>query len=386
MGTGHQSSTPFQELEEEGKVGKRERMSRCLPCCKVPTKSGPMRDALKNLESAEVTVNLTAPFFTCQWFWLQAKGLNIANIALLLAVLAVSATTNAQLQQQRDANEHAQSTLSQLNAALSAAQTQSDDLQQSAQALNRFNATLDWAIANGLPQLAGFAQNFSIYAAETDTLVGLALANVSVTKFELSGTFSWTPSANLLYATVEVVGGGGGGASAAAASASQTSVGGGGGAGGYSKRTFMNSILGGLGILNVIVGIGGAADAAGGASSFGNFHSASGGQPGNSAGVSPNAYGFGGAGGQGSGGDINFQGSNGGIAKGTSIYGFTGYGGSSGLGAQVAGEIVNGGTNPGSPGLLYGGGGSGAGTANTAAVGGKGAPGVVIITQYLAKP
>lgn len=339
-----------------------------------------------------------------EWAWNQIKTFNLANAALLITVIVVASNIQTTLNRQQTANDQAQLTLNQLNTALISAQDKTVSIEQAALALNSFNVTLAWAISNGLPNLVILASNFSQYAGQTNALISstailasnfthyagqtnalmaAAVTNVSVVQYTLPGVQSYTAPSNLVYAVVEVVGGGGGGSSAAATSAGQTVVGGGGGGGGYSRRTWMHSELAGLGPLSVVVGIGGAADAAGGASSFHSVHSASGGQPGVSGGASPNAYGFGGAGGQGSGGDIVVQGSSGGVAKGASIYGFTGTGGASALGAQRSGEIVNGGTSPGSPGVLYGGGGSGAGTANTAAAGGAGATGVVIITQYL---
>ena len=64
----------------------------------------PVGRVLPNVTRAEVNVNLTAPFPSWNWLKLQILGIKLANVALLIAVLAVSANTSAQLDQQRAEN------------------------------------------------------------------------------------------------------------------------------------------------------------------------------------------------------------------------------------------------------------------------------------------
>jgi hypothetical protein len=172
----------------------------------------------------------------------------------------------------------------------------------------------------------------------SSTTIQTGFSNVQV--FTSSGTF--TVPAGITRAKVTVVGGGGSGAAGA---------GGGGGGGG----TAIEIVTGLTPAGTVTVTVGGVA----GTSSFGSYCSATGG--------ATVASITGGAGGVGSGGDINLSGSGGGgggTGSGFSVYGT---GGSSSFGGGGYGNINAAGGNGGN----YGGGGAGGG--------GVGAGGVVIV-------
>jgi hypothetical protein len=167
--------------------------------------------------------------------------------------------------------------------------------------------------------------------------------NINV--FTSNATF--TIPAGVTKIKVTVVGGGGGGNSGNA----------GGGGGGGAAIKIITGLTPGANV-TVTVGSGGAASTAGGNSSFGAYCSATGGSPG----ANPN----GGAGGLGSGGDLNIGGQGGGGGGATNAT-YVGTGGSSILGGGGYGNI-NAGSGAGRP---YGGGGGGTGS--------LGAAGVVIV-------
>lgn len=185
---------------------------------------------------------------------------------------------------------------------------------------------------------------------------------------------TWTKPAALTYAIVEVVGAGGNGAGG---SGGDDRAGGGGGGGGYSKKIIVASSLSSTEA--VTVGTGGDP---GGTSSFGSHCQATGGGAGTLQTTSGPAGA--GAGGIGSGGDINAAGSAGQVGSndtgGNTI--FAGSGGGSVLGGGGAGSPSFDGS--GSSGGVYGGGGGGGsqGGSSGGGNGGTGANGVVIVTEY----
>lgn len=172
---------------------------------------------------------------------------------------------------------------------------------------------------------------------------------------------TWTKPTGLKYVIVEVQAAGGNGASV---TSSDDAVGGGGG-GGYAKKLIAAASLG----TTETVTIG----AVGASSSFGSHCSAT-------SGSSPATNSVtGGAGGTGTGGDINIAGGRGGDGMGATT-GFSGAGGASvlGSGAPSAKEGQDG-----FAGGAYGGGGSGANTDSTTdRSGGAGAAAIVIVTEY----
>ncbi len=212
--------------------------------------------------------------------------------------------------------------------------------------------------------------------------------------FKTAGTFTYTPSANLVYLTVEVQGGGGGGAATITGTPiNYWSQGGAGG--GYGKSLLAAaSVLGGV---TVTVGAGGAggtsspiAGANGGNSSFGALITATGG----AGGVSMVAGTVFAAPAPGSSTGGNLLNLNGGF--GAAGYGGTGptyISGSGGSGIYGNGgapwvacipsssTVVNG--NNGQAGTGGGGGGGISSNGSAVANGGNGASGCIIITEFI---
>jgi len=218
----------------------------------------------------------------------------------------------------------------------------------------------------------------------------LAMRAFSVVRQVFTSTGTYTPTAGMLYCDIEAVGGGGGGGGAASAGSNSAQGGGGGGGGGYARGIFSSATIGAS--QSVTIGAAGSAGSnsggtggTGGTTSVGStLISATGGVGGVNLGNAVPSPG--GAGGAGSSGDFQTNGSPGcdsvEYAVATSYQGTSGSGGSSFFGGGAKG--VNG-TAAGLNALSYGGGGSGANSLNAggANIGGTGAKGVVIITEYI---
>ncbi len=212
-----------------------------------------------------------------------------------------------------------------------------------------------------------------------------------------SGTY--TPTAGMLYADVELIGGGGGGGGSAAPGPNVFSFSGGGAAGGYCKKLYTAAAIGAS--VSITIGSGGAGGAAGG--TIGNVGTpggnssflgllAYGGEGGNISGtgsptgaptVAGSAYGS--TGGNATGGDINIYGADGGW--GTWCRGSDGWmGGASGFGAGsfYGGIVQSSHYAPGKDNAPYGSGGGGASSNQSSSgnIGGSGSDGVCIITEY----
>jgi hypothetical protein len=223
--------------------------------------------------------------------------------------------------------------------------------------------------------------------------ISSAFASINVQVFTGNGTYTYTPTAGMLYCIIEVVGAGGGGGGCAASGASTSSAGGGGGGGGYSLGVFSASSIGAS--KTVTVGKGGAGGSAGnnagstgGTSSVGVLLSATGGGGGSGNSASATNFVAGAAGGSGSSGSVNLNGQAGGIgwnsvSASVSIAGFGG-GTQKGNSTQSATTVVAG-VQAGPGGQIYGGGGGGGcnGISAAAQAGGSGADGIVIITEYV---
>lgn len=222
---------------------------------------------------------------------------------------------------------------------------------------------------------------------------------INVQTFTSNGTY--TPTANMKYCIIEVVGGGGGGGGVPTTSGTAAAAGGGGG-GGYAKKFASAATIGAS--QSVTVGGGGAGGASGGTNtgttgsttSVGAIVSATGGVGGVggtvAAGAGTASVSSGGLGGTGSSGDVNASGGCGGVSfgqftSGVNAWVFGGVGGKSIYGSGgVAIFNVGSGTTAGSAGVVYGGGGAGAVgllTAGSSSAGGNGAAGIVIITEYI---
>lgn len=219
---------------------------------------------------------------------------------------------------------------------------------------------------------------------------GAGFTDIAVQVFT-SGTGTYTPTSGTVVCDVYVTGSGGGGGGVAFAGAGANAAGGG-GAGG-------TSILYGVPVATVTgqtytVGAGGAGGAAGAnpgssgnTSSLGAVVTANGGAGG--AGATATAttgifYAGGAGGAAGAGGSVNMTGGNGGTgcSNGTSLLYTSGFGGSSfwgGGGSRITNTSANG-----VAGVSYGSGGSGAcANQTTSRAGGDGAPGVVVIVEYI---
>lgn len=199
------------------------------------------------------------------------------------------------------------------------------------------------------------------------------ITSVAVQTFTSDGTY--TPAAGMVSCLVICVGGGGAGGDATATDA----VGGGGGGGGTAIKLFDAATVG----ASQSVTVAAASTGAGNSSSFGGLMSASGGDVG--ATVTGTTVGLncaGGAGGVGSGGDLNINGAPGG--RGIIFSTNNGNGGAGGSSCFGGGGSESGSNAAGGTGTDYGSGGGG-GHASTATdrLGGDGAAGVVYIIEYI---
>jgi hypothetical protein len=226
---------------------------------------------------------------------------------------------------------------------------------------------------------------------------GSGFAIVNIQTFTSSGTY--TPTTNMAYCIIEVVGGGGGGGGAQASSTG-CAAGGGGGYGGYGIIYASAATIGAS--QTVTVGAAGSAGVAGnnsggtgGTSSVGSIVSATGGTGGSGGATTTttgtNVTAAGGAGGVGSSGSVNANGATGAIGfatfnSGGCSFPLSGAGGSGIYGSGGASVVsTNTALTAGNAGALYGGGGGGGSVYDnsTGAAGGAGAKGIVIITEYI---
>ncbi len=217
-----------------------------------------------------------------------------------------------------------------------------------------------------------------------------AFNSVVVQTFTGNGTY--TPTSGMKYCTIEVVAGGGGGGGCGAASASNASLGGGGGGGGYARKTVTAATIGAS--QSVTVGGGGTAGTSaptsggtGSTTSVGSIVSATGGVGGTSGTQGGLVNQKSSAGGVGSSGDFNINGSPSTPGFSSNVIGFAGGGGSSyfGGGARAIGN-ADAAAGAGISGLAYGGGAGGGFSSNTggaAQAGGTGGAGVVVITEFV---
>lgn len=239
--------------------------------------------------------------------------------------------------------------------------------------------------------------DFAVDANGFVTLKGDGLPAIQKVVVQTSTTFpvpgTYTPTPNMQYCIVELVGGGGGGGGVASTDANTAAAAAGGGGGGYARRLLTAAQIGVSQVATIGVGgTGGAAGnnngIAGGTTSLGALLSATGGSGGNgTAGAtvtSSTAAGVGG--GVGSSGDINLQGQNSGgghvwFNAASFAFGLSGDGGNSYFGPGTTGGSGN---NNGGNGTV-GAGGAGA-TANpsngTGQAGGNGGDGFMIITEF----
>lgn len=209
--------------------------------------------------------------------------------------------------------------------------------------------------------------------------------------FTVSGTY--TPTSGMQFCVIECLGGGGAGGGGATTSSSQVSCGSGGGGGEYASGIFSGGTIGIS--QSITIGAGGtpnsgSAGGNGGSTSVGALITAlggSGGTTGSSNGTVNNPGGLGGTGG--TGGNLRSPGSAGlngwGVIVTSPAFSLTngGQGASSQFGAGgVSVETVS----DGNPGIGFGSGGSGGQnipSEGSTKIGGAGASGIVIITEYV---
>lgn len=220
------------------------------------------------------------------------------------------------------------------------------------------------------------------------TNVANSFSQINAQTFSNSGTY--TPTANMKYCIIELVGGGGGGGGCVTGGGATYVASAGGGAGGYAKALYTAAQIGAS--QTVTIGAAGTAGASGanaggtgGTTSVGALISSVGGTGGGSG--STSQYGQPGVGGNPT------------VSSGINMAALNGMPGTSGFG-NGAGSVLscggNGGTSPfggggagvqatsvGNAGNGYGSGGSGCSTIAGASAGSAGAPGYVLVTEYI---
>lgn len=217
--------------------------------------------------------------------------------------------------------------------------------------------------------------------------------SVLVRTFESSTTY--VPTAGMAFCIVEIQGSGGGGAGCAATLATQVSAGAGGGGGGYTKQGYSALDIGAS--QAIVIGAPGAGGIGlddgedGEDCTFGALLLAQGGAGGNPAAAAVTTTSFGGNGGNAGGGSITMEGGGGSAAFGV-VVGAAGavYGGNGGDTFYAGSREAPAASTPGSQsngndGNGYGGGGTGALSlmGGTAANGGSGFAGVVVVTEFI---
>ena len=217
--------------------------------------------------------------------------------------------------------------------------------------------------------------------------------SINVQTFTSSGTY--TPTAGMLYCIIECVGGGGGGGGVAATSATTCAAASGGSGGSYARKFASAATIGASQVVTVdLGGTGGSAGnnsgSDGGSTSVGTICIATGGGGGTGCPASALVLIPGGTGTTTGTGDIVIRGSDGGnsIAMFIATPGgwvYPGSGGSSFFAGSVQGQPGTNNHNTGRSGYNYGGGGCGGENtpSQLAAGGGNGAPGIVIITEFI---
>ena len=224
------------------------------------------------------------------------------------------------------------------------------------------------------PGIAGFALTSAGAAAQPSFLAlpYLVFSSINMQVFSSAGSFTYTPTSDMKYCIVEVVGGGGGGGNAGGS----PQTGAGGGSGGYARQFFSVATIGAS--KSITIGTGGSAASAGNSSVFGALITCTGGGAGTSNGASGGVPYAGGAGGSATGGSLNIRGQYGHICTASlAVCRMTGAGGNSFFAPGGAAGYV--GSSNGSVGRY----GSGGGGAYSSGTGGAGGDGIIVITEFI---
>lgn len=213
----------------------------------------------------------------------------------------------------------------------------------------------------------GSATPIDCTVAQMKTMLGyLGTFSVHEQDFTTAGSYTYTPTTNMVYAIVEMQGGGGGGGGAFT-NTGNGGAGGGGGAGGYSEEVLSAASIGAsqsgtVGASGTGGNTSGGNGGTGGTTTLGALMSALGGHGGTGA-TDSTVIAAGGVGGGASGGSLNTNGYPGGMGLIiSSSVGFDGFGGQSFQGAGGAQIVTNAGSssNGNAPSGASGAGGSGA--------------------------
>jgi hypothetical protein len=103
------------------------------------------------------------------WLGQQIVGINLANVALLITIIAISANINSQLDQQRAQNLQSSQQIQDLQQQLNAAAPIAAELQASGNQLALFNATLNYGISLGFLNLTGQIGALSSQVVDTNS-------------------------------------------------------------------------------------------------------------------------------------------------------------------------------------------------------------------------
>lgn len=126
------------------------------PKAKLGRKEGSEADV--SIERATILIeprNLKA------WLTAQLLTINLTNVALIIAVIAISANMQNSLNDQRVATANANVAIAQLQLANAEAAARLAQLDQRQSVIADFNSTLQWAVSSGLPNLVTFASDLS---------------------------------------------------------------------------------------------------------------------------------------------------------------------------------------------------------------------------------
>lgn len=275
---------------------------------------------------------------------------------------------------------------------------------QTAQAIASTNATNIGLAAFNSAQFAVDANGFVTLSGSSG---GKSIKQVNMQVFTNSGTY--TPTAGMTYCIIEAIGAGGGGGAAEGGAAGQVAAGGGGAQAGYARALFTAAQIGASQTITINAGGAGGTGAGGpgsngGTTTVGSLITCNGGQGGAGMALTPQSDSAVASGGGATGGTATVSGATSSfVAKGNpgsiglcpggstaSVSPGIGGGGLLG-GGGPASVIYNVGnvSQPGTAGSGYGSGGSGGATSGDItpvanAVGGAGASGIVIVTEYIA--